>query len=140
MGYVVARFLLARVFVRLADRNMALLVERRFGHFRDSLLTAVELSEQPEHAADFNPEMLAHTHREALGRAAAVDLGKVFNPAPLVAPHQPGGGAGGRGLVFVVLAPEAFGVWARRNLLMSDELWPRKTHLLVEGLGARGRM
>ena len=35
----------------------------------------------------------------------------------------------GAALVFIVLAPEAFGVWARRNLLMSEELWPRSTHL-----------
>ncbi len=134
LGYVVARFLLARVFVQLHNRNLALLIERRFDHFHDSLLTAVEMAEQPEHAAEFNPEMLAHTHREALGRAVELDLGKVFNPAPLVRRISLAAALVGAALVFVVLAPEAFGVWARRNLLMSEELWPRSTRLLVEGL------
>jgi tetrahydromethanopterin S-methyltransferase subunit B len=134
LGYVVARFLLARVFVPLHNRNMALLIERRFGNFRESLLTAVEMAEHPAHAAEFNPDMLAYTHREALGRAATVDLGKVFNPAPLVRRISLAAALVGASLVFVVLAPEAFGVWARRNLLMSEELWPRSTHLSVEGL------
>ncbi len=134
LGYVVARLLLARVFVPLHNRNLALLIERRFGNFRDSLLTAVEMSEQPEHAAEFNPDMLAHTHREALGRAVEVDLGKVFNPAPLVRRISLAAVLVGAALAFVVLAPEAFGVWARRSLLLSQELWPRTTRLLVEGL------
>jgi len=134
LGYVVARFLLARVFVPLHNRNLALLIERRFGHFRESLLTAVEMSEQPAHADRFNLDMLAHTHREALGRAAGVDLGKVFNPTPLVRRISLAAALVGAAVVFVVLAPEALGVWARRNLLMSEELWPRSTRLMVEGL------
>ena len=31
------------------------------------------------------------------------------------------------------LFPEGFGVWARRTLALSDELWPRSTRLEVEG-------
>ena len=120
---------------------MALLLERRFGQFHDSLLTAVELAEQPEHAADFNPEMLAHTRRDALGaRAGRSTWREVFNAAPLVrrvslAVALVGAAAGVCGG-----APEALGVWARRNLLLSDELWPRTTHLLVEGFDAAGHV
>jgi hypothetical protein len=34
---------------------------------------------------------------------------------------------------FAVAAPEAFQTWVRRVLLMSSELWPRKTRLSIEG-------
>ena len=56
VGY---RFILRRVFVHLADRSLALVLERRFSQFRDSLLTAVELSRTPAGTAGFDPEMLA---------------------------------------------------------------------------------
>ena len=43
-------------------------------------------------------------------------------------------------VVFALAASDALGVWARRNLLFSDELWPRKTHLLVEGFDSQGHI
>ena len=82
--FVAFRYLVMRLVVRLRDRNMALLLERRFGDFRDSLLTAVELAEEPGHAAEFNPEMLSYVHREAVARASGVRVGDVFNTRPLV--------------------------------------------------------
>jgi hypothetical protein len=138
LAAVAVRFLLARLLVRLADRNMALLVERRFGQFRDSLLTAVELSERPERASGFNAEMLANTHRDALAHSTGVDLGEIFNPAPLARHVSLAAALVSSVLVFGVLSPNAFGIWARRNVLLSEELWPRKTRLVVEGFDERG--
>jgi hypothetical protein len=131
--YVIVRFLLLRLWVRLADRNMALLVERRFGQFRDSLMTAVELSQRPDHAAGFNVDMLAHTHRDALARAAQVDLREIFNAGPLARHLSLAIGLVVAMLVFALAVSNAFGVWARRSLQLSDELWPRQTRLTVEG-------
>src|SRR5262249_31336772 len=36
-------------------------------------------------------------------------------------------------IVFGALATDAFAVWARRSILLSDELWPRRTRLTVDG-------
>jgi hypothetical protein len=138
--YVVYRYLAARLVVRLRNRNMALLLERRFRQFHDSLLTAVELSEQPEHAAEFNPDMLARVRREAAERAADVDLGDVLNARPLVRRISLAVALLAAIAVFAVAAPSALGTWARRSLLLSDELWPRRTHLAVEGFDADGRV
>ena len=130
---VVVRFLLARLLVRLADRNMALVLERRFGRFHDSLLTSVELAESPDHAADFNVDMLAHTRRDALRQSSAVELGEVFNAAPLVRRVSLALALVGSTLLFATAAWPSFQTWASRNLLLSNELWPRNTHLLVDG-------
>src|SRR5688572_20410425 len=48
--YVFFRKVLSRLFVRLEDRNLALVVERRFRGLDESLMTAVELeaAELPE--------------------------------------------------------------------------------------------
>ncbi len=138
LGYVLFRFLLKRIFVRLADRNMAVLLERRFGQLRDSLLTTVELAEHPDHGAQFNPEMLAHTHRDALAATAGIDLNEVFNAAPLVRRISLAVALVAGTLVFAVAAGDALGTWARRGLLLSDELWPRKVHLAVQGFDRGG--
>ncbi|MEX0677500.1 MAG: hypothetical protein WD063_10525 [Pirellulales bacterium] len=138
--YVVFRYLVSRLVVRLRNRNMALLLERKFGQFHDSLLTAVELSEQPDHATGFNADMLARVHGEALARAGGVDLGEVFNPGPLARRITLAVALAAAVGVFAVAAPEALAIWARRSLLLSDELWPRKTHLLVEGFDGEGRI
>jgi hypothetical protein len=138
LAYVIFRFLLERLLVRLSNRNMALLVERRFGAFRDSLLTAVELTQDLSHAAEFNADMLALTHRDALNHADEVDLSRIFNVAPLVRRISLAVALLAALVVFAVGASNAFGTWARRNLLLSDELWPRATRLLVEGFNEQG--
>ena len=84
LGYVIYRLLIARLLVRLTDRSMALLIERRFGQFRDSLLTSVELAEQADHAKIYNAAMLEHTRHAALARTGDVKIGDVFKTGPLV--------------------------------------------------------
>src|SRR6478672_6770682 len=53
-GIVLARILYRwigrRAFVPIGDRSLALLLERRFFQFNDSLVTAVEMADLPEHA------------------------------------------------------------------------------------------
>lgn len=73
-----------RTFVRLADHSMALLLERHYGGFHDSLVTAVEMSEHPDHANQFSDEMLAHTNRDALQQLPGVRFGSVFRSWPIV--------------------------------------------------------
>jgi hypothetical protein len=136
---VLYRLILRRAFVRLADRSLALVLERRFRHFGDSLLTSVEMAEIPSHAEEFDAEMLASTRAEALAATRNLELGRVFNSRPLVRSLA-------LALFFVVsigafgyMARDAFGIWTRRTLLMSEELWPRKTHLIVEGFDKNRR-
>lgn len=138
--YVAARYLVSRLFVRLANRNLALVLERRFGQFRDSLLTSVELADEPEHALGFNPQMLAHTHRDALARAGSIELSDVFNVAPLARRISLAIALAASVAVFALAAFDAMSVWARRSLLFSDELWPRKTHLAIDGFDASGHI
>ncbi len=82
--WILWHWVLRRALRRLPRRSMAVLVERQFPVFRDSLVTSVELSSQPDHAAEFSPEMLAATMRRADSELNQVRLGKVFNYAPLV--------------------------------------------------------
>ncbi len=88
LAAVVATLILRRLVVPLRDSSMALLLERRYPEFRDSLLTAVELAE-PQRAADpYDPTLLRagpSTRPAAPGpRAARLHL----QPPPLAAPRS----------------------------------------------------
>ncbi len=140
LGAVVFRQLIQRLRVRLADRNMALVLERRFHQFHDGLLTAVELRADAGRAARFSAAMLDHTRRNAVARAGQIDLRTVFNTAPLARRAGLAVVLLGAVAIFVVAAPEAVGIWARRNLLLSQELWPRATRLSVEGFDGQNHI
>ncbi|MFH1920931.1 MAG: hypothetical protein ABIP48_13765 [Planctomycetota bacterium] len=173
LAWVLFRRILRRAFVRLTNRNMAMLIERHFPQFDESLLTAVELTDEGRGARDegrgardegrgvwgkgrgarrqetapllphpapltsqpspHGREMLAQTCRRAAEPIGDVRLRDVFNPAPL----RISAGAAvlfAAGIwAFSALAPAAFGTWTQRSLLLDDQLWPRKTRLIVEG-------
>ncbi len=120
-----------RATVPLSYSNLAMLLERRFPEFRDSLLTAVDLAGGADD--DCNPHLLAETCSEAERPIGQVRLSQVFHPAPLR-----------RGLLaaavfvvsiagFIQASPDLAAVWARRAILLSEELWPRNCRLVVEG-------
>lgn len=133
-----AVFLYRRTALRLraplGDANMALLLERRFVRLDYTLITAVELSgDSPSESDVFHPAMLAHTCREAEKRLASLPLDQVVNRAPLRRLMAAAALFLLSVVIFAALAPQSFGVWARRSLFLSHELWPRQTRLAVEG-------
>lgn len=131
--WILYRFILARAFVPLNDTSMAVLLERRYGNFRDSLLTTVELASHPDHAASFNREMLSYTRGEALEHAARVRVSDIFENRPLMRSLFAAVVLAASVGVFALVARDAFAVWFNRSLLLSQELWPRKTRLSIEG-------
>ncbi len=138
-GGVLLSLIGRRAFVRLSDGNMATLLERRFKEFNDSLLTAVLLTGRKVDPAECNQQMLARACRQAGERVVGVKLQEVFDPVPLRRSITAAVLLVATIVAFGLLAPEALGTWARRSLLLSAELWPRKTRLLVDGFegGAR---
>lgn len=137
LTYLTYRWIVRRAFTRLPDHSMAVLLERRFGQFHDSLVTAVELAEQPARAGAFNPDMLSHTRHEAEEGTADVRLRDVFRFSPLLAK-----GALATALVFsiglfIYVNPAAANIWAHRLYLLDNTTWPRKTQLEVAGIQIR---
>lgn len=132
-GWVLWRYGVSRALVPLPDRSMALLIERRFGKFHDSLLTAVELTEPLEREEPFLPEMLDRTCRQAQLEVSDVDLDEIFDAAPLTRAVSAALLLVVTVLIFGMTATDELGVWGRRNLLLSSELWPRQTRLVVDG-------
>ncbi len=135
--YVVNRYLIRRAFRPLDDSDLAVLLERRFHDYRDSLLTTVELDTRPSHAVDFNPEMLRHTRRQAIERSEDVRLGDVFRFSPLLRTLGFAAALAMSVLVFAVTAREAFATWVNRVVLLDkDLLWPRANHVKMQSFPA----
>lgn len=136
---VLFRLTLRRLWVALSDRSMALLLERRFRDFDESLLTAVELSERDEPLADHGRQMLTHTCEAAGTRALQVNVSDVLNTAPLWR-------AAAAAVVLLlsiaalaVAAPGVFAFGVRRLATITNEPWPRSTHLRIEGFDNEAR-
>ena len=114
--------------------NMALLVERRFGQFHDSLLTAVELAESPT-SRRLQSRRCSPTPAATRWRARP----KSTWLASSTSARWCGASALALALavatvVFAAALPRCLGrTGSAATWLMSDELWPRKTHLLVDG-------
>jgi len=130
---ILYRWVLRRAFARLADHSMAVLLERQFGQFHDSLLTVVEMSEHPEHAVEFNQEMLSHTGGEATARLDTVQPRKVFNFFPLWRNVVGALVTTGSVVAFGLLAGDALAIWVNR-LGLSDQPWPRRARIEVVGV------
>ena len=62
---------------------MATVLERRFPQFGRQPVDGRGAPGRRAEQAGFNPDMLAHTCREAARRIEGVELARVFNPAPL---------------------------------------------------------
>jgi hypothetical protein len=131
--WIIYHYILARVFVPLADKSMAVLLERKYRDFGESLITTVELAERPHHAAPFNRDMLTYTTAEALAHTRQVKLNELLQNAGLMRAVFASVVLVASVAAFAVAAPEAFKTWSRRTLLLSHELWPRTTRLSIEG-------
>jgi hypothetical protein len=125
-------YIVRRAFVSFRDRSMAVVLERTFRDFDDSLLTTVEMAQQPEHAATFNRDMLQRTCAQALAKAGHVQLTRVFNPLPLWRNGLLAAALTGSVIAFAVLVPQAFATWARRMLLLEDLRWERRHHVAID--------
>jgi uncharacterized membrane protein (DUF485 family) len=134
LGVILYRWILRRTFVRLSDRNMALVLERHFEQFGDSLVTAVELNASETQEKDFDKQMLQHTGRTAVDQLGDVQLHRVFNKRSLL---------GSFAVALLLLVPigvlasvngEMVGLLARRLYLLDNQRWPRKADVQVHSL------
>lgn len=128
-------FLLRRIIARLSDRSMAILLERRFGNLQDSLVTAVELTSPGKggETDDFGRQMLSETCREADRRSRKLQLNAVFNFRPLGRALLAAGAIVLSLVAAAIASPEMLRFGLQRLAAVTDDPWPRRTYLQIEG-------
>lgn len=134
LAWVLYYFILRRTLVRLADRSMALLLERKFRSFDDSLVTAVEMAQLPDHASPFSRDLLEKTSDEAFAAAGDVRYGQVMNYGRLNLRLVAAVALALSVAAFGALNASAFDTATKRLYLLSNESWPRSASIRVVGI------
>ena len=126
-----------RLLARLPDRNLAVLLERRFPQLNSQLVTVVDLARQPADTVS-NPQayqaMLERVHQTVTEQVRGLDSSALINWKPiwllgwLVALLS----------VFTVAMaaaqPKWFALWSSRLFALSDQPWPRQARLQARGV------
>lgn len=133
VGWALVRWMLAPMLAPLADSQLALLVERRFPHFGERLLTAVELHGRWEEMGPWARRMFAQTCRLAAEPICQVRLGGLFRWKPLLVGGLAAGMLSASTAGFVVAHRNDAALWFQRWVLMRPVQWPRRTRLVVLG-------
>ncbi len=136
-GWILLRWVLARLWVRLEDRSLALLIERKYPQLKNELVTVVELSGKPVEEIS-NPDahraMLDKVHLSASQHIKSVRTSELFDWQPMWTV----GVAAVFGLIVTGIAALGMsdwtGRWARRLFILSDEPWPRMATLRADGV------
>jgi hypothetical protein len=134
LGYILYRWIGRRLVVPLHDHSMALLLERKYADLQESLVTAVEMSESPAHAAEFSPEMLAHTTAVAKEKVRGARPWRIFNYGPLLLRAALALALAGSIGAFAATKADAAAQAVQRLYFMSDEPWERNARIEVVGI------
>jgi len=137
-GLIAYRWIVARLWVKLENKSLALLIERHYPELNNELITAVELGDSAPGDDVSNPlahrQMLQRVHQAAEQHMAVVRPIDMFDWQPLWS----AGIAVALGLAVTAVAvlgmPEWTGRWARRLFTLADEPWPRRAALRTDGL------
>ena len=119
LAWLLYQFVLRRAFVRLADRSMALLLERKFTGFHDSLVTAVEMAKRARSRLALQPR----SARQDLRRSVRGGRRRALWPGDELRPAQPAAGGGDRAGRFGgrVLGRQHRGLCHRRQSAVSAQ-------------------
>lgn len=136
LGWILYRWVLRRVFVRLADRSMAVLVEKYHRQLGESLITAVELADRP---GDSNPtrQMLTETRESALRQLKSVQLAPIFNTRPLALSLTGASVLVISILGFYLVNSRAWALGVGRLYFLKNDTWPRHAQIEVVGIAIR---
>ncbi len=144
LAFIFYRWVLRRIFVQLHDRSIAILIERRFPEFKDSLVTSVELSQSigPNASGGEFPsgddeqlhqQMLRSAHEMALHHVDAVDEKAVFDFWPLRRAISLASALLASIVLFAIVAWPAFALWTSRLYGLSERPYPRQAYFEMVG-------
>ena len=133
LGLILYRWVFRRISVRFSDRSIALLLEKHFEQFGDTLITTVDTTGSNE-TGDLHSEMMVHATEDALSHVEDVAVEQVFNQKALLYKM-----AGAAALLLSVIAfslasPADAKTLAKRIYLLQDEKWPRQSLIEIVGV------
>ncbi|MDO8348807.1 MAG: hypothetical protein Q7T30_01120 [Planctomycetota bacterium] len=140
IGRLVVRRLVRPLTVRLTDDEMALAVERQSPEIKQALISSLQFDrtlQAPPSGVESRAMMAAvvgdvNARLAAIPFARAIDAGRVRRHAAALAFAVAFFGIWG------AIDAQSLGIWARRNLVLSNVDWPRHTVLSFAEAGSGG--
>ena len=129
--WLLGRYCLQRLVTPLKDRSLALLIERHYPQFNESLVTTVEMAERDQ---PIDSEMLRQTGHRVLGMIEAVEIRKILNARRLHTWILVAVISAGTIFTSIWINPDFMNLAARRLYLLDDEKWPRQYQIEVVGI------
>jgi hypothetical protein len=148
-GFILYRWVFQRAFVAFSDRSMAILLERQFSNFNDSLVTSVTLkkngtgvdiptndSNEEDVVTDvtYSKQMLSETVESALLSLDGVDVNQVFNKRLLLKRVAIAVALVASVILFAVTNKSMANLAMRRLYLLDGEKWERAAHIQIVGI------
>ena len=148
-GYILYRWVFQRAFVAFSDRSMAILLERQFSAFNDSLVTSVTLKKDSPSAAatsdnnsevdfvkdvTYSKQMLSDTVESALLSLDGVDVNQVFNKRLLLKRVAIALALIASVILFALTNTSMADLAMRRLYLLDSEKWERAAHIQIVGV------
>lgn len=134
IGYVLYRLVFRRVFVSMKDRSMAMLIERRYPQFNDSLLTTVNRATTKVSDVPVDESMLERTRVDAESLVGEVKLETVASAKPLNRSLVVAGLCLLSVVGFALVQPGAMKLACQRLYLLEQSPWPRQCKLEMVGI------
>jgi hypothetical protein len=134
-GVVAWRFIFRRTFAALRSDSLALVVERRYPHLSEGLVTTVQAAGDGEFGL-IRRQLLDASARRTVDALGDVRLSRVFNYRPLSRKLAAAAVLLGAVGVFAATQRETFGFWLQR-MWLDPQLWPRRVQLTVVGFEGR---
>ncbi len=136
VGWLLARFVAAPLFVRFRDLDIALRIEERWPGLQDRLATTIQFLalQGPEDREDVrgSRQLREETIRRTLAEAEAVDFRTVVDPRPARSAMISAALPIALGLVLVVAAPSTCKTALDRLFSpFGSARWPKQTHLTI---------
>ncbi len=133
VGVIVWKRLLSRLFCTVQDRQLARVFEKREPRLNESLITSVEL--RRESGSSF---FLRETTKRATSLIDTISVASLFRYDRLVLRVV--------SVLFFLAALAGLGyafsettqIWFSRNILLSEQQWPRLSRISVEGFDENG--
>jgi len=148
--WVFYRLILRRLFVRMRDTSMAMLVEQKYQSFNDSLLATVsdivgrrkayKKNKSKKATSDdasigaLTQTMVAATQQQAEAHVDEVEVERVVNGASFRKAAWLAGGLLCSALVLFVAKPSVATLAFKRLYLLENEKWPRQTDIQFGGI------
>ena len=132
--WLLYRFIFNRVFVAMPNRSMALLIEREYPQFEESLLTCVDAAGQIESDIPVDRRLLDAASRQASSHINQIDLGRVVSARPAIQKSIAATIVMVPAIAMALAAPATMKRATNRMIWLDNEPWPRHVRLELAGI------